>query len=103
MKAMDVAATNDMQSPISDPDCGRNDSGGMACFALCASAVAILPASIALPMMMAMTQPLSHGEQFMASRESAKDLAPYPALPYAGIPDTFDLRHRTGTISLFKT
>jgi hypothetical protein len=76
MKAMDAVATNDMQSPISDPGCGGNDDGGMACFALCASAVAILPASIALPMTMSVTRPLSHAERFMASRGTPPEPAP---------------------------
>jgi hypothetical protein len=77
MKAMDAVAANDMQSPIPDSGCGGNDDGGMACFALCASAVAILPASVALPVTMATTQPLSHAEQFMASR----GIPPEPAPP----------------------
>jgi hypothetical protein len=76
MKAMDAVASNDMQSPISDPGCGGNDDGGMACFALCASAVAILPASVALPMTITMAQPFSHAEQYMASRGNPPDPAP---------------------------
>jgi hypothetical protein len=76
MKAMDAMATSDTQPSTPDSGCGGNDGGGVACFALCASAVAILPASIALPMTMAMTQPLSYGEQFMASRGSPPEPAP---------------------------
>jgi hypothetical protein len=76
MKAMDVMAASDMQPSTPDSGCGGNDGGGMACFALCASTVAILPASVALPMTMAMPQPLSHAEQFMASRGSPPEPAP---------------------------
>jgi hypothetical protein len=76
MKVMDAVATNDMQPPPPDHGCGGNDGGGMACFALCASAVAVLPVLITLPMTMAMTQRHSHEELFMASRGSPPDPAP---------------------------
>jgi hypothetical protein len=76
MTAMDAVATNDMQPPSSDSGCGGNDDGGVACFALCASAVAILPESATLPVTMAMLQPLLLAERFMASRDSPPEPAP---------------------------
>jgi hypothetical protein len=76
MEAMDAVAANDMQPSSSDSGCGGNDGGGVACFALCASAVAILPESATLPVTMAMPQPLLRAEQFMASRDSPPDPAP---------------------------
>jgi hypothetical protein len=77
MKAMDAIMASDTQPSTPDSGCGGNDDGGgVACFALCASAVAILPESATLPVTMAMTQPLSHAEQFMASRDSPPEPAP---------------------------
>ena len=76
MKVMDTVAANDMQSPSPDSGCGGNDGGGIACFALCAGAVAILPESAVLLVTMVMTQPLSIAERFIASRDSPPDPAP---------------------------
>jgi hypothetical protein len=76
MKSMDAMAASDTQPSTPDSGCGGNDGGGIACFALCASAVAILPASVPLPMTITMTQLFSHAEQYMASRGSPPDPAP---------------------------
>ena len=74
-QAMDVMAASDTQSSTPDSGCGGND-GGMACFALCAGAVAILPEPIALPKMLAMVGPVASSEQFISSRNIAPDPAP---------------------------
>src|ERR1700687_1995388 len=50
MKAIDAITANDMQPPSSDSGCGGDAGGGVACFALCTSAVAILPESAPLPL-----------------------------------------------------
>jgi hypothetical protein len=76
MQAMDVMATSDTQPSTPDSGCGGNDGGGMACFALCAGAVAILPESATLPVTIAMPQPLLLAERFMASRDSPPEPAP---------------------------
>jgi len=76
MKAMDVMAASDTQPSTPDHGCGGNDGGGMACFALCASAVAVLPESATLPVTMAMPQPLSNAEGFIASHDIPPDPAP---------------------------
>jgi hypothetical protein len=76
MKVMDTVAVNDMQPASSDSGCGGNDGGGVACFALCASAVAILPESATLPVTMAMPQPLLLAERSLPSRDSPPDPAP---------------------------
>jgi hypothetical protein len=76
MKAMDAVAANDMQPSSSDSGCGENDGGGMACFALCAGAVAILPAAIPLPLMIAAARPASRAELPVSSRDSPPDPAP---------------------------
>jgi hypothetical protein len=75
MQAMDVMATSDTQPSTPDSGCGGND-GGMACFALCAGAVAILPGSATLPVTITMSQPLLLAERFMASRDSPPEPAP---------------------------
>jgi hypothetical protein len=76
MKAMESAAASDMQSPITDSGCGGNEGDGMACFALCASAVAVLPESAALPITITVTQPLSLAELPLLSRDNPPDPAP---------------------------
>ena len=76
MKAMDAIAASDMQPSTPDHGCGGNDGGGMACFALCASAVAVLPESATLPVTMAMPQPLLLAERFLPSRHIPPDPAP---------------------------
>jgi hypothetical protein len=76
MEAMDAVAANDMQSPSPDSGCGGDDNGGTACFALCASTVAILPNLATLPVTMVMPQPFSLAERFMPSRVSPPDPAP---------------------------
>src|SRR5258707_6513742 len=64
MQAMDVIAASDMQPSAPDSGCGGND-GGMACFALCDGAVAVLPESAPLPVTMAMPQPRLLPERFL--------------------------------------
>jgi hypothetical protein len=76
MKAMDAIAASDTQPSTPDSGCGGDDGGGMACFALCAGAVAILPESATLPVTIAMPQPLLLAERFMASRDSPPEPAP---------------------------
>jgi hypothetical protein len=76
MKSMDVMAASDTQPSTPDSGCGGNDGGGMACFALCAGALGILPESATLPVTIAMPQPLLRAERFMASRDSPPEPAP---------------------------
>jgi hypothetical protein len=76
MKAMDAMAASDTQPSTPDSGCGGNDGGGMACFALCAGAVAILPESATLPVTMAMPQPLLLAERSLPSRASPPEPAP---------------------------
>jgi len=76
MKAMEAVAASDMQPPSSDSGCGGNDGGGIACFALCASAVAILPESATLPVTMVMHQPVLLAERSLPSRASPPEPAP---------------------------
>jgi hypothetical protein len=76
MQAMGVMATSDTQPSTPDSGCGGNDGGGIACFALCAGAVAILPELATLPVAMAMPQPPLLAERSMASRDSPPEPAP---------------------------
>jgi hypothetical protein len=76
MKAMDAMAASETQPATPDSGCGGNDGGGMACFALCASAVAILPESATLPVTMAMPRPLLLAERFLPSRHIPPEPAP---------------------------
>jgi hypothetical protein len=76
MKAMDAVAANDTQAPSPDSGCGGNDSGGVACFALCASAVAILPDPTPLPIVMAAARPTFVAEWPASSRDSPPEPAP---------------------------
>jgi hypothetical protein len=76
MQAMDVMAASDTQPSTPDSGCGGHDGDGMACFALCAGAVAILPDSATLPVTMAMPQPLLLAERSLPSRDSPPEPAP---------------------------
>src|SRR5204863_893679 len=67
MQATDVMAASDTQSSAPDSGCGGND-GGMACFALCAGAVAILPDATPLPLVIAAARPGSLAELPASSR-----------------------------------
>jgi hypothetical protein len=67
-------ATSDMPT---DPDSGCGGDGmGLACFALCASAVAILPDLASLPIVIAAERPVSTPERSVPSRNSPPDPAP---------------------------
>jgi hypothetical protein len=73
MNATTVAAS-DMPS---DPDSGCSGDGiGLACFALCASAVAILPDPAELPNVMSAARPVSAAEWPVPSRNNPPDPAP---------------------------